>query len=107
MVKEPTRIWDDEEVCNIMKTCIMLHSMIVEDERGQNLDHGYDFATKVSVSRDTSNKVYNDHMQRHIINMSLEAYTDIRDAEVCDNLRRDIKMHVYKEVGMRKQSCIL
>ena len=33
IIKNPTLIWDKEKIWNIMRTCIILHNMIVEDER--------------------------------------------------------------------------
>ncbi|XP_048591442.1 uncharacterized protein LOC106369729 [Brassica napus] len=36
IVKNPARIWDKEKIGRIMRTCVILHNMIVEDER-----HGY------------------------------------------------------------------
>ncbi|XP_012851405.1 PREDICTED: uncharacterized protein LOC105971104 [Erythranthe guttata] len=34
----PVRYWSKEDICNIMKTCIILHNMIIEDERGTDLE---------------------------------------------------------------------
>uniref|UniRef100_A0A0D3D9R1 DDE Tnp4 domain-containing protein n=1 Tax=Brassica oleracea var. oleracea TaxID=109376 RepID=A0A0D3D9R1_BRAOL len=36
IVKNPALLWDKEKIGNIMKTCVILHNMIVENER-----HGY------------------------------------------------------------------
>ncbi|XP_013622692.1 PREDICTED: uncharacterized protein LOC106328737 [Brassica oleracea var. oleracea] len=33
VVKNPSKLWDKEKIANIMKACIILHNMIVEDER--------------------------------------------------------------------------
>uniref|UniRef100_A0A0D3BSP0 DDE Tnp4 domain-containing protein n=1 Tax=Brassica oleracea var. oleracea TaxID=109376 RepID=A0A0D3BSP0_BRAOL len=33
VVKNPSKLWDKEKIGNIMKACIILHNMIVEDER--------------------------------------------------------------------------
>lgn len=34
----PVRNWKKEDFCKIMKTCIILHNMIIEDERGTNIE---------------------------------------------------------------------
>ncbi|XP_056842963.1 uncharacterized protein LOC130495572 [Raphanus sativus] len=34
VVKNPSNLWDKTKIGNIMKACIILHNMIVEDERG-------------------------------------------------------------------------
>ncbi|XP_028096726.1 uncharacterized protein LOC114296622 [Camellia sinensis] len=33
IVRIPTKGWSDEDLYNIIKTCIILHNMIIEDER--------------------------------------------------------------------------
>ncbi|WZZ24729.1 hypothetical protein YC2023_008130 [Brassica napus] len=33
VVKNPSKLWDKEKIGNIMRACIILHNMIVEDER--------------------------------------------------------------------------
>jgi len=38
IIKNPALVWDKEKIGNIMKACIILHNMIVEDERdGYNI----------------------------------------------------------------------
>ena len=36
IVRGPARFWDEATLNNIMKTCIILHNMIIEDERDPN-----------------------------------------------------------------------
>ncbi|CAL5439441.1 unnamed protein product [Camellia sinensis] len=38
------RFWDSKMLANIMKTCIILHNMIVEDEREEHLDFNYEIS---------------------------------------------------------------
>ena len=55
IVRGPARYWDIETLKDIMLTCIVLHNMIVEDERGQNLDNDYDTCDgipSISISRE-------------------------------------------------------
>lgn len=33
IIQQPTRMWDMDILCKVMRECIMLHNMIVEDER--------------------------------------------------------------------------
>jgi hypothetical protein len=34
IIRHPARLWEREELANIMYACIILHNMIIEDERG-------------------------------------------------------------------------
>jgi hypothetical protein len=42
IVRGPARFWDKETLVNIMTCCVILHNMIIEDERGLNLSCFYD-----------------------------------------------------------------
>ena len=42
IVRGPARFWDKKSLCNIMKACIVLHNMIITDERDLNLLPIYD-----------------------------------------------------------------
>ena len=39
IIREPARSWSLAHISNIMKTCIILHNMIVEDERDSYKRH--------------------------------------------------------------------
>ncbi|XP_028097774.1 uncharacterized protein LOC114297545 [Camellia sinensis] len=39
------RFWDSKMLANIMKSCIILHNMIVEDEREEHLDFNYELSS--------------------------------------------------------------
>ena len=38
IVKNPVRQWDLETILDIMMACIIMHNMIIEDERGLRLE---------------------------------------------------------------------
>ncbi|XP_062230124.1 uncharacterized protein LOC133927722 [Phragmites australis] len=43
IVRGATRIWDEETLHNIMTACIIMHNMIIEDERPDgDVEHVYD-----------------------------------------------------------------
>ncbi|XP_013601610.1 PREDICTED: uncharacterized protein LOC106309084 [Brassica oleracea var. oleracea] len=42
-VRNPSNLWDKNKIGNIMKTCIILHNMIVEDERDSYTQHASEF----------------------------------------------------------------
>ena len=56
IVSRPARGWKHHNLSNIMKACIILHNMIVEDERDSYLDYNYDsnpmaIITPVEITR--------------------------------------------------------
>ena len=54
IVRGPARLWDEESLGNIMRACIIMHNMIVEDERDEYTDEydcDYDdMGEKVTIS---------------------------------------------------------
>jgi len=38
IVRGPVHLWDEESLGNIMRACIIMHNMIVEDERNEYTD---------------------------------------------------------------------
>ena len=53
IVGGPARFWDKRTLKNIMTCCVILHNMILEDERGMNLELFYDnVGSRVKPARD-------------------------------------------------------
>jgi len=53
IVREPARVWDEETLQLIMKACVIMHNMIVEDEGIDENDFNYDdIGEKVKISHD-------------------------------------------------------
>jgi hypothetical protein len=43
IVKGPTKILEQEILCYIMMGCVIMHNMVIENERGQDVDvHHYE-----------------------------------------------------------------
>lgn len=52
IVRRPARLWKKNDMENVMNACIILHNMIVEDERDEDLGLEYDgAASQLQVSR--------------------------------------------------------
>ena len=52
IVRGPARFWDEETLADIMKACIIMHNMVIEDEGdiGNNDFNGSDANPPVQVS---------------------------------------------------------
>ena len=66
IVRGPIRYWDEETLANIMKACIIMHNMIIEDEGAMNLgfDHEREVNSFISVSHGEIPELH-DFLQTH------------------------------------------
>uniref|UniRef100_A0A2N9HQ65 DDE Tnp4 domain-containing protein n=1 Tax=Fagus sylvatica TaxID=28930 RepID=A0A2N9HQ65_FAGSY len=95
IVRGPVRFWDEATLNNIMKACIILHNMIIEDERDPNgvqQDDDYDQVPEnilTPVSREPTIEVQN-FIQSHI---------RIRDRKTHSQLQADLVEHLWQLHG--------
>ena len=53
IVRGPARFWDKKTLWRIMTACVIMHNMIIEDERGQPEDFNYEHVgTTVTPEKD-------------------------------------------------------
>jgi hypothetical protein len=66
IVRGPVRYWDEETLANIMKACIIMHNMIIEDEGVMNLgfDHEHEVNSLISMSHGEILELH-DFLQTH------------------------------------------
>ncbi|XP_028070926.1 uncharacterized protein LOC114273366 [Camellia sinensis] len=82
------RFWDPKMLANIMKSCIILHNMIVEDEREEHLDFDYEISstnTPVQLSSTPTND-FQSFLYHHL---------GIRDKDAYHALRNDLVEHMW------------
>ncbi|XP_061962544.1 uncharacterized protein LOC133683047 [Populus nigra] len=86
IVRGPVRYWDEETLANIMKACIIMHNMIIEDEGEMNLgfDHEREVNSFISVSHGEIPKLH-DFLQTH---------NRIRDRATSSQLQEDLVEHL-------------
>jgi hypothetical protein len=71
IVRGPARFWDERTLRNIMTYCVILHNMIIEDERDLNLEFFYDnVGSRVKPTRNPDE-----------IQAFLETYCNIENVE--------------------------
>ena len=89
IVRGPARFWKVETLKVIMKACIILHNMIVEDERNeQNIDCNYEAIDETlppAVSHERTPELY-DFIQNH---------HRIRDRQTHSKLQADLVEHLW------------
>lgn len=92
IIKGPARFWQQEDLYFIMMACIILHNMIIEDERDlRNPDYMYDNgpAPVIPVSREPTADFAS----------FVTRYRNIRDSEKHYELRNDLIEHLWSRKG--------
>ncbi|XP_048605783.1 uncharacterized protein LOC125583199 [Brassica napus] len=95
IVKNPALLWDKEKIGKIMRTCIILHNMIVENER-----HGY---AQIDTSEfESGESSRSSRVQRresiHVGDM-LGIRREVRDKEKHDRLKADLMENIWQKFG--------
>jgi hypothetical protein len=94
IVRGPARFWDKKTLQDIMTCCVILHNMILEDERGLNLPCFYDnVGTRVQPERNPNR-----------VEAFLEAHHAIENANTHCQLRDDLVEHHWQLDGRRQGS---
>uniref|UniRef100_A0A0D3DJB1 Myb-like domain-containing protein n=1 Tax=Brassica oleracea var. oleracea TaxID=109376 RepID=A0A0D3DJB1_BRAOL len=95
IVKNPALLWNKEKIGKIMRTCVILHNMIVENER-----HGYDQIDTSEFELGESNR--SSRVQRresiHVGDM-LGIRREVRDKEKHDRLKADLMENIWQKFG--------
>lgn len=85
IVQSPARLWKNGQLSDIMNACIILHNMIVEDERNQNLGYDYYGVTpQVSFSRDRVPRPNEE---------SVSAISSLKDDKAHELLQKNLVAH--------------
>src|SRR5215208_2788222 len=91
-VKGPSRFWSDDDMASIMKACVILHNMIIEDERDDaGLDNDYDGSSGSSAG--LSNNTSSD------FDAFMRRYHAVRNSEKHYQLRNDLIEHLWQRRG--------
>ncbi|KAK9274164.1 hypothetical protein L1049_018978 [Liquidambar formosana] len=82
----PARSWSREHLGYIMKTCIILHNMIIEDEHDENAEEPTQL---IELSREPT-PTFSEFISR---------YHMIRSSTVHHTLRNDLIEHIWSRQG--------
>lgn len=94
IVRGPARFWRPETLKDIMKACIILHNMIIEDERELvGLDYDYDTTDKSPPPATVS------HERTTELCEFIQMHRRIRDRETHSQLQVDLVEHLWELHG--------
>ena len=93
VVRNPSNIWDKEKIGNIMRACIILHNMIVEDERSSGTQaNGGEFEEREDVA------TFSVNMPSPIVS-TIERRTSVRNRQVHEHLKNDLIENIWTKFG--------
>jgi hypothetical protein len=93
IVKGPARFWDADTLSYIMKTCIILHNMIVEDEREEeivNFDYDQCHESAIIIPSRAGRTESAARSARNV---------ELHDRQKHHELRQDLVEHIWREYG--------
>uniref|UniRef100_A0A1J3FQP9 Nuclease HARBI1 n=1 Tax=Noccaea caerulescens TaxID=107243 RepID=A0A1J3FQP9_NOCCA len=94
IVKNPALFWDKAKIGKIMRACVILHNMIVEDERDT-----YRYNDYVAEFRQGEGSAHLDapvHRRRTNLQEILNARTRVRDRKMQQQLKNDLVEHIWQ-----------
>ncbi|KAL0641912.1 hypothetical protein Bca4012_103413 [Brassica carinata] len=93
VIRNPTNLWDKNKIGNIMKACIILHNMIVENERGSYRQEASDFQQGDDVDPT--------FVVRRTKNLStlLGRRAEVRDRQGHQQLKEDLIENIWDKFG--------
>ena len=95
-IRKPCLIWDDRFMGKIMKACIIIHNMIVEDERHTYLH--YDPIIELSENIDDDDQNYGSTEQTSILQY-MSNKSALEDREKHEALKNDLIEHIWQMFG--------
>jgi hypothetical protein len=92
IVRGPARFWDQDCLWYIMNACVIMHNMIIEDDRGKDVDHTHYELMGVPVQvRRTQQRVAR----------FIASYHSIRSNDAHDELQQDLMEEWWKWNGQQ------
>ncbi|KAH9457004.1 hypothetical protein Pst134EA_033051 [Puccinia striiformis f. sp. tritici] len=95
IVAQPARGWSRKKLNRIMMMCIILHNMIVEDERGSAEDFVYEAGSTTSVQPARTESV--------VFSEFLKNCVAVRDTTAHHKLKNDLIKHLWSIKGCSRE----
>ncbi|XP_020406610.1 uncharacterized protein [Zea mays] len=87
IVRGPARFWDGDTLGQIMRACVIMHNMIVEDERDDEHDINYE---------GVGDKVNTSHEETPELEEFIHNYRKIKDKGIHTQLQDDLIEHIWQ-----------
>ena len=98
IIREPARMWDIGDLAIIMRTCIILHHMIVEDERDTYAQNWNDFDQGNTSGSNTTQQFSTEVLPS--FHNHVRSRSELRDSSAHHQLKADLVEHIWKTFGM-------
>ncbi|KAG7578909.1 Harbinger transposase-derived protein [Arabidopsis thaliana x Arabidopsis arenosa] len=98
IIREPARLWDIADLGIIMRSCIILHNMIVEDERETYAQHWTDY-DQSEASGSSTQQLFSTEVLPVFAN-HVRARSEMLDSNVHHELQADLVKHIWAQKGM-------
>ena len=93
VVKNPSKLWDKDKISNTMRACIILHNMIVEDERASFTQ----FNTFEFQEREDEDS-FSINMPSQLGN-TMDRRTSLRNRQTHQHLKNDLIENIWTKFG--------
>lgn len=87
IIRGPARLWDIETLAYIMKACVIMHNMIIEDEGDVDAEERFD---------SPEDNVQPSHTHTPDVMEFIENHKKIRDNEIHHQLQEDLVEHLWQ-----------
>uniref|UniRef100_A0A0D3CLL7 DDE Tnp4 domain-containing protein n=1 Tax=Brassica oleracea var. oleracea TaxID=109376 RepID=A0A0D3CLL7_BRAOL len=99
IVKNPVFSWDKVKIGKIMRACMILHNMIVENERGEYTQYDVsDFQQGEGSGSSHVDLTFSTDIPTNIANQ-MGVRTRIRDRQTHQQLKSDLVQHLWRKFG--------
>ncbi|XP_048623979.1 uncharacterized protein LOC125592674 [Brassica napus] len=92
IIREPARMWDIADLAIIMRSCIILHNMIVEDERDTYAQHWTDYDQSEASGSSTPQPFSTEVLP--VFANHVRARSELRDSKVHHELQANLVKHI-------------